>query len=79
MPDGSHAAASRAFDALLNGRGVREDFGFGPKFLRFADAVSAGADALIWREALIHLRTQGAFKRPHIRRRIIDEALTLFY
>ena len=42
-PDGSNAAAARAFDALLDGRRIREDLGFRPKFPRLADAVAAGA------------------------------------
>ena len=42
-PDGSNADAARAFDALLDGRRIREDLGFRPKFPRLADALAAGA------------------------------------
>ena len=42
-PDGSNADAARAFDALLDGRRIREDLGFRPKFPRLADAMAAGA------------------------------------
>ena len=41
-PDGSNAAAARPFDALLDGRRIREDLGFRPKFPRLADAMAAG-------------------------------------
>jgi len=40
-PDGSNAAAGRAFDALLDGRRIREDLGFAPTFPRLADAIAA--------------------------------------
>lgn len=33
-PDGSNADGGRAFDALLDGRRIREDLGFKPKFPR---------------------------------------------
>jgi UDP-glucose 4-epimerase len=42
-PDGSDAERARAFDALLDGRRIREDLGFEPKFPRLADAAAAGA------------------------------------
>jgi nucleoside-diphosphate-sugar epimerase len=42
-PDGSDAGRARAFDTLLDGRRIREDLGFKPKFPRLADAVAAGA------------------------------------
>ncbi|MFL5308649.1 MAG: NAD-dependent epimerase/dehydratase family protein [Polyangia bacterium] len=41
-PDGSNAEAARAFDTLLDGRRIREDLGFKPKFPRLADALAAG-------------------------------------
>jgi nucleoside-diphosphate-sugar epimerase len=42
-PDGSNADRGRAFDALLDGRRIREDLGFKPTFPRLADAIAAGA------------------------------------
>jgi UDP-glucose 4-epimerase len=42
-PDGSDAERARAFDALLDGRRIREDLGFKPRFPRLADAIAAGA------------------------------------
>lgn len=42
-PDGSNSEAGRPFDALLDGRLVREDLGFRPQFPRLRDAVAAGA------------------------------------
>jgi len=42
-PDGSNAATARHFDALLDGRRIREDLGFEPEFPRLADALAAGA------------------------------------
>jgi nucleoside-diphosphate-sugar epimerase len=42
-PDGSDAEKARAFDALLDGRRIREDLGFKPAFHRLADAIAAGA------------------------------------
>ena len=42
-PDGSNAAGAPAFDALLDGRRIREDLGFQPQFPRLADAIAAGA------------------------------------
>jgi UDP-glucose 4-epimerase len=41
-PDGSNAEGARAFDTLLDGRRIREDLGFEPKFPRLADALAAG-------------------------------------
>lgn len=41
-PDGSDAERARAFDALLDGRRLREDLGFAPEFPRLADAIAAG-------------------------------------
>lgn len=42
-PDGSTPERARAFDALLDGRRIREDLGFAPRFPRLADALAAGA------------------------------------
>lgn len=42
-PDGSDALRARAFDALLDGRRIREDLGFRPRFPRLSDAIAAGA------------------------------------
>lgn len=42
-PDGSNAERARAFDAALDGRRIREELGFQPKFPRLADAVAAHA------------------------------------
>src|SRR6185312_3825899 len=42
-PDGSEAERARAFDAILDGRRIREDLGFEPRYPRIADAVAAGA------------------------------------
>jgi UDP-glucose 4-epimerase len=42
-PDGSNAEWGRAFDALLDGRRIREDLGFKPTVPRLADAIAAGA------------------------------------
>jgi UDP-glucose 4-epimerase len=36
-PDGSDAERARAFDALMDGRRIREDLGFRPEFPRLAD------------------------------------------
>jgi len=38
-PDGSNAERARAFDALMDGRRIREDLGFKPRFPRLADAL----------------------------------------
>jgi nucleoside-diphosphate-sugar epimerase len=40
-PDGSSAERARAFDALMDGRRIREDLGFRPEFPRLADAIAA--------------------------------------
>jgi UDP-glucose 4-epimerase len=42
-PDGSNAERARSFDALMDGRRIREDLGFEPRFPRLADAIAAGA------------------------------------
>ena len=42
-PDGSNAERARAFDMLLDGRRMREELGFKPKFPRLSDAIAAGA------------------------------------
>lgn len=42
-PDGSDAERARAFDTLLDGRRIRADLRFRPKFPRLADAIAAGA------------------------------------
>jgi nucleoside-diphosphate-sugar epimerase len=42
-PDGADAESARAFDALMDGRRIREDLGFKPRFPRLADAIAAGA------------------------------------
>ena len=42
-PDGSNIERARAFDALMDGRRMREDLGFKPQFPRLADALTAGA------------------------------------
>jgi nucleoside-diphosphate-sugar epimerase len=42
-PDGSNAEPARGFSPLLDGRRIREDLGFKPKFPRLADAIAAGA------------------------------------
>ncbi|GHG71194.1 hypothetical protein GCM10012319_16790 [Comamonas sp. KCTC 72670] len=42
-PDGSNAEFARAFDALMDGRRIREDLGFKPHFPRLAEALAAGA------------------------------------
>jgi UDP-glucose 4-epimerase len=39
-PDGSDAERARAFDATLDGRRLRDDLGFRPRFPRLADAVA---------------------------------------
>lgn len=38
-PDGSNAERGRAFEAVLDGRRIREDLGFRPAYPRLADAV----------------------------------------
>lgn len=42
-PDGSNAERARAFDAIMDGRRIRDDLGFEPRFPRLADAIAAGA------------------------------------
>jgi len=42
-PDGSNAENGRAFDALLDGRRIREDLGFLPDYPRLAAAMPRGA------------------------------------
>jgi nucleoside-diphosphate-sugar epimerase len=42
-PDGTGADRGRAFDVVLDGRRLREDLGFEPRFPRLADAVAATA------------------------------------
>jgi UDP-glucose 4-epimerase len=42
-PDGSTPERGRPFEALLDGRRIREDLGFKPQFPRLADAIAAGA------------------------------------
>ena len=42
-PDGSNADFARDFDALPDGRRIREELGFAPKYPRLADAIRAGA------------------------------------
>ncbi|MBX7197641.1 MAG: NAD-dependent epimerase/dehydratase family protein [Sandaracinaceae bacterium] len=42
-PDGTGAERGRAFDVVLDGRRIRDDLGFRPKFPRLADAVAAKA------------------------------------
>lgn len=42
-PDGSAPERGAAFDALLDGRRIREELGFAPKYARIADAVAADA------------------------------------
>lgn len=42
-PDGSDAERARPFHTLMDGRRIREDLGFKPKFPRIADATAAGA------------------------------------
>ncbi|MFO0554360.1 MAG: NAD-dependent epimerase/dehydratase family protein [Polyangiaceae bacterium] len=42
-PDGTNAERGRPFDTVLDGRRIRDDLGFSPKFPRLADAVAAMA------------------------------------
>ncbi len=42
-PDGSEAERARPFDVLLDGRRIREELGFKPKYPRLADALAAVA------------------------------------
>lgn len=39
-PDGTEVERARAFDALMDGRRIREDLGFTPTFPRLADALA---------------------------------------
>ena len=41
-PDGSNAEFARNFDAIYDGRRIREDLGFRPQYPRLADAIAAG-------------------------------------
>lgn len=41
-PDGSNPERARAFDAVMDGRRLRDDLGFSPMYPRLADAVAAG-------------------------------------
>lgn len=41
-PNGSQAERARPFDAVLDGRRLRQDLGFKPQYPRLADAVAAG-------------------------------------
>jgi nucleoside-diphosphate-sugar epimerase len=45
-PDGSDGERGRAFDALLDGRRIREDLGFKPQFPRLADATTSAVEPL---------------------------------
>jgi nucleoside-diphosphate-sugar epimerase len=42
-PDGSNADRAHAFEALMDGRRIRDELGFEPRFPRLADAMAAGA------------------------------------
>ena len=42
-PDGSEPERARVFEAIMDGRQIREDLGFKPVFSRLADALAAGA------------------------------------
>lgn len=42
-PDGSDAERARAFHVLMDGRRIREDLGFRPRFPRLADAIGVVA------------------------------------
>jgi len=44
-PDGSNAEKGRAFDALMDGRRIRQDLGFKPRFPRLADASAKAGSA----------------------------------
>ena len=39
-PDGSDAERARAFEALMDGRRIREDLGFAPEVPRLTDAIA---------------------------------------
>ncbi len=42
-PDGSNAERAHAFDQLMDGRRIREELGFKPRFSRLADAIAGSA------------------------------------
>lgn len=42
-PDGTNAERARAFESVMDGRRLREELGFRPKFPRLADALAAQA------------------------------------
>lgn len=42
-PDGTDRERARAFDFVPDGRRLREDLGFAPRYPRLADAIAAGA------------------------------------
>lgn len=42
-PDGTHPERARAFESMLDGRRLREDLGFEPRFPTLAAAIAAGA------------------------------------
>jgi nucleoside-diphosphate-sugar epimerase len=42
-PDGSNGEFARAFDALMDGKRIRAELGFKPRFPRLADAMTSGA------------------------------------
>lgn len=41
-PDGTQIERGRVFEAVADGRRIRDDLGFKPQYPRLADAVSAG-------------------------------------
>lgn len=47
-PDGTNAERASAFDALLDGRRIREDLGFKPTFPSLEDAMKANALNRVW-------------------------------
>jgi nucleoside-diphosphate-sugar epimerase len=49
-PDGTSAERAAAFNALLDGRRIREDLEFKPTFPRLADAIEANALDRAWPE-----------------------------
>jgi UDP-glucose 4-epimerase len=49
-PDGTNAAQAASFSPLLDGRRIREDLKFKPKFPTLADAIEANALAQAWLE-----------------------------
>jgi hypothetical protein len=48
-PDGTSAERAAAFDALLDGRRIREELKFKPTFPRLQDAIKAEALDRAWR------------------------------